>query len=195
MLVPSFLHGRYSEVKKAMNRKVTQLKRGAAWADLAGDLVDTRELPGLMVLDGPSRLILGEHFHFFVPGRVLHSAIHNRLPDHSYVTLFEPVAATNWGFLTMLGQCGQAFLFPPGHQQHFLHVALHWWGELLAEGPRYSNGSDLGESLWKVFTNVRWALAREGLPRGRFQEPTEGGLAELVAQTRAGLPPSRHHRH
>ena len=197
MLVPSFLHGRYREVKKATARKVTQLVRGATWDELAGDQVDTRELPGLLVLDGPNPLVGGEeHFHFFVPARLIRDTVHRRLPSDTYQTLFESVAATRWGFLTMLGQWGQSFLFPPGHQQRFLHLALNWWDELHAQGPRYTNGSNVGYSLWEATTNVKFALAREGLPKELLREPMpEGGLAELVAQTRAGLPPTRSQMH
>ena len=192
MQVPGFLHGRYREVKAAMRRKITQLKRGATWDELAGELVDTRELPGLLVLDGPGPLLGGEpHFHFFAPARLLSDAVDDRLPGDTYKTLFESVAATRWGFLTMLGQWGRSFVRPPDQMEHFLHTALYWWDELVAEGVRYTCGLDYGHLLWDLPTNLQFALARLGAPTERLQQPLpEGGLAELVALTRAGLPPS-----
>ena len=197
MQVPGFLHGRYREVKAATRCKITQLQRGASWDELAGELVDTRELPGLLVLDGPNRLLGGEpHFHFFAPARLLFDAIDDRLPGDTYETLFESVAATRWGFLTLLGQWGQSFLWQPGHLEHFLHAALHWWDELDAEGRRYTSGSRSPRTLWELPTNIQFALARLDVPDHRIDPPLpEGGLAELVALTRAGLPPSRGQMH
>ncbi len=192
MLVPRFLYGRFRDVKAACNRKVTQLKRGASWDDLAGDLIDTRDFPGLLVLDGPSSLLGGaDHFHFFAPAQVITDAIPRRLPEDTLLTLFEPAIATNWGFLTMLSQWAQLFLWHPGHQQRFLHLLVRWWDELDAEGPRYSTGSNHGEPLWPLPTNIQYCLVREGLPDAACDEAIPaGGMAELVARTRAGLPPS-----
>ncbi len=191
MLVPDFLYGRFREVKAACRRKVTQLRRGASWDDLAGDLVDTREVPGYFALDGPSPLLGGgQHFHFFAPAQVIFNAIPFRLPEETYLTLFEPAIATNWGFLAMLSDWFQAFLWRPGHQQRFLHVLLRWWDELDAEGPRYSTGSNYGKPLWELPTNIQYCLVREGLPDADCDKPIPaGGMAELVARTRAGLPP------
>ena len=191
MLVPSFFHGRFREVKAACGKKITQLKRGADWLDLAGDLVDTRQLPGLLVLNGPSPLLGGgEHFHFFAMGQALDNAIPRRLPMDTMVTLFEPMIHTIWGFASILSQWGRSFLYPPGHQQRYLHLAVRWWDELDAEGPRYSRGDDEGRALWDVPTNIQFCLAREGCPMELLRQPLPpGGLAEMVAQTCGGLPP------
>ena len=197
MLIPSFLYGQHRQVKAACKRKVTQLKRGAAWADLAGEDIDSLQVPGLLVLDGPipaggSR----EHFYLYILARVIFDAVNERLPGDFYLTAFEPAAATRWGFLAMLGQWGDPFLIPPGHEQRLLHHALHWWPELDAEGPRYCNSLGVGTGLWPLFTNIKYCLARQGLPEDLLREPLpEGGLAELVAQTRAGLPPTRAEMH
>ena len=62
MLVPDFFHGRGRDVRAACSRKVTRLRRGAAWSDLAGELIDTRDRPGLLVLRGSQLTGGGEHF-------------------------------------------------------------------------------------------------------------------------------------
>ena len=193
MLVPSFYYGRFREVKAACSRKVTQLKRGAQWPELAADdWLDTREHPGLLVHNGPSPLLGGGlHFHFFAMGQALRNAIPQRLPVSTFETLFEPMIHTIWGYLSIMSQWGQSFLRPPGHQQRYLHLAVRWWDELDAEGPRYSHGNDEGAALWSLPSNIWYCLAREGLPEELFDMPVpEGGMAELVAQTRAGLPPT-----
>lgn len=197
MLIPSFLYGRFQEVKAACRRKVTQLKRGAGWTDLADDFIDTRDREGFLVLDGPSPLLGGApHFHAFAMAHAIENAVPKRLPASVFTTLFEPMIHTNWGFLVPTGQWGYPFLFPPGHQQRYLHQAIRWWPELEAEGARYTRGSQVAECLWDIHTNIHFCLAREGLPEERFDEPIpDGGFAELVAQTRAGLPPTRDQLH
>jgi len=91
---------------------------------------------------------------------------------------------------------GRSFLYPLGHQQRFLHGLVRWGDELVAEGPRYSWGSNIGDELWKLPTNIQYCLVREGLPSAVCDEPIPpGGMAALVAQTRAGLPPTRDQMH
>ena len=132
MLVPSFYYGRFREVKAACSRKITQLKRGATWPELAGDSwLETRDNPGYLVLSGPSPLMGGDtSFHFFAMGQALDNAIPRRLPMSTMVTLFEPMIDTIWGFLSIIGQWGRSFLHPPGHQQRYLHLAVRWWQTL-----------------------------------------------------------------
>lgn len=197
MQIPAFLYGRFQEVKAACRRKVTQLKRSAGWTDLADDFIDTRDCEGLLVLDGPSPLLGGApHFHVFAMAHAIRNAVPRRLTRSVFTTLFEPMIHTNWGFLVPMGQWGYSFFDPPGHQQRYLHQAIRWWPELEAEGPRYTLGSRAPAHLWDIPTNIKFCLAREGLPEELFDEPVpEGGMAELVAQTRAGLPPTREQLH
>ena len=193
MLIPAFYYGRFRDVKAACSRKMTQLKRGASWPELAGeDWLDTREHPGLLILNGPNPNLGGsEHFHFFAMGQALTNAIPRRLPMDNMVTLFEPIIDTLWGYLSIMSQWGRSFLYPPGHEQRYLHLAIRWWDTLAAEGGRYTIGVSEGSDLWHgCTTNIHYCLARQGLPEELFDQPVPpGGMAELVAQTRAGLPP------
>jgi hypothetical protein len=84
MQLPSFLYGRYKDVKARSNKLVTALRRGTKWSELAGlsdEMLDTRRVSGLIVIDGPSPLLGGEnHFHCFAPFRTVSMAIHKKLP-------------------------------------------------------------------------------------------------------------------
>jgi hypothetical protein len=199
MHLPAFLYGTFREVKPRCRRMVTRLRRGVPWDELPAELVepgqdpflDTREVPGLLVVDGPSPLAGGggEHFQLFAPAQVIHLEIPRRLPHTTLDTLFGPMLGTNWGFLALLSQWGQWFLWGPGHQPLYLHALVRRWDELVAEGARYSKGQGYGEPLWEMPTNIHYCLAREGLPQELLKEPVPpGGMAELVAKTRAGLP-------
>lgn len=197
MLIPAFLYGRFQEVKAACRRKVTQLKRGAEWSDLADEFIDTRDREGLLVLDGPSPLMGGaSHFHVFAMAYAIDNAVPRRLPQSVFTTLFEPMIHTSWGFLVPTGQRAYSFFDAPGHQQRYLHLAIRWWPELEAEGARYSMGLPEPKHLWNMPTNIQHCMAREGLPKELFREPIpEGGIAELVGMTRAGVPPTRAQMH
>ena len=73
---------------------------------------------------------------------------------------------------------------------------LRWWDELAAEGPRYTIGGNEGAPLWQLPTSIKYCLLREGMPEELARAPVPpGGMAELVAQTRAGLPPARDQMH
>ncbi len=66
MRVPSFLHGRFAEVSRSAKGAAHELQRGAHLVDVVDSWVDLRDLPGLIVLDGPSKLLGGSlHFHAF----------------------------------------------------------------------------------------------------------------------------------
>jgi hypothetical protein len=189
MLVPAFLYGRYRDVKPACQRLVTRLRRGTPWHELGGDMIDTRERPGVLIIDGPaSGLGQDDHFHVFAPARVIDQAIPHRLPESTFTELFEPMLATAWGFLALLGQNGQAFLYEPERQIRFLHALVKYWPALDAEGERYSTGGQHIDHLWQLATNIQFCLCNQGLPTERCDEPVPpGGMAELVAQTRAGM--------
>jgi len=197
MLLPAFLHGKHRDVKAACRRQVTQLKRGASWQDLTGDLIDTADHPGLLVVDGPSVLLGGQpHFHLFAMVNAIQDAIPQRLPPDIHPTLFEPAIHTVWGFLGMLGWQSLIFLRSDHHQQRLLHLAVRWWPSIVAEGDRYSAGIDPGEPLWELPTKLHYCLLHQGLPEELDRQPVpEGGIAELVAMTRASLPPTPEQLH
>ena len=183
------MYGRFREVKRECSKLVTQLRRGKPWAELGGEMIDTREHPGLLVLDGPSNLTGGDvNFNLFATAHAISYAIPRRLPHEAPNELFEPMLATHWGFVAMLGQWGRCFLFPPGHQAAFLHALARYWDDLDPDQPRFTNGSRSGDPLWQLPTNIQFCLAREGLAGELFERPVPpGGMAELVAQTRAGV--------
>ena len=157
MLVPAFYYGRFREVKAACSRKMTQLKRGAPWAELAGDdWLDTREHPGLLVLNGPSPLLGGGvHFHFFAMGQALDNAIPRRLPMDTMVTLFEPIIDTLWGYLSIMSDWGGSFLYPPGHDQRYAIDASRISSELGYQ-PRESFETGLERTLDWFLANEEW---------------------------------------
>src|ERR1041384_1162988 len=70
MQVPEMLCGTTKAVTAACKRHLTRYKRGGSWID-AGSMVDVKDVPGLIMVDGPSPLLGGEHVRLYVPFRVL----------------------------------------------------------------------------------------------------------------------------
>jgi hypothetical protein len=70
MLVPEMLCGDTKTVTAACRRHITRYMRGGSWVD-AGPMVDVREVPGLIMLDGPSPLLGGPQVRLYAPFREL----------------------------------------------------------------------------------------------------------------------------
>jgi len=185
MKLPARLYGTYGDVKREGRRMVTQLRRGAPWADLAGEIIDTRDVPGMIVIDGPSRALHGNHFHMYVAARAIEDAVPERLPWEVYETVFEPAIATLWGYVALLASV-YLFFHPPGHQERFIRAAVRYWDELDAEGKRYSSGTSSPRRLWDTPNMIAYCIGNAGgISKERLCEPLPpGGLRELVNQSR-----------
>jgi hypothetical protein len=190
MKLPAFLYGPYKEVKKSGPRLVAQLRRGVPWAELAGDeMIDTQEAPGMLVLMGPRPLIVGPHFHLFVPAIAMRQAILDRkLPREMWDTLVEPAVATLWGTLSFLAPVHLFFEDRPENQRRMLHAVARFWDELDGEGARYSRGDDEPRRLWELPTMLKYCIANQGLSTEQCIAPLPpGGIRELINQTNARL--------
>jgi hypothetical protein len=165
MKLPAFLYGRYAEVNPRCRKLVAAFAKGARWDDLAGDMVETRNAAGLIVLEGPSKTFDdADHFQCFVPARAVHDAVMNdRLPDTIYRDVAQQWMASAWGVLALLGQDGRGF---PGPDQYiaFLRAFLRCWNEFAAEGKRYSYGTHDARELWTMPTSIGYVLGQMGIP-------------------------------
>ncbi|MCG8416765.1 MAG: hypothetical protein MJE77_02330 [Proteobacteria bacterium] len=160
---------------------------GAPWADVGDELVDTRLVPGLLLLDGSAGRPLrdGEHFHFSVLTELIDREFPPGMPERALGRAFGAAIATHWGFLALLGARGRRYLKRPAYRKELLSASVRYWSELDAEGPRYSSGSTIGLPLWQLFTNIKHCLHCEGLPRACLDRPLpSGGIAELIRLAR-----------
>jgi hypothetical protein len=72
--IPSFLYGKFADVKRETGKVVSRLKKGMPIAEVAAayDLVEIGTVPGKLILDGPSPLTGGEpHFNMFALTRLM----------------------------------------------------------------------------------------------------------------------------
>lgn len=182
MQIPEFLYGRYKDVKARCRRKVSAFCKGAPWSDLAGDMIDTTEIPGLLVIDGPySQLGSGHHFRCFVLTTLLIEAMPDRLPYEAAHRVVEESLNSAWGVLGLLGQRGQHYLYHQEHHIPFLQAALGFWDDFTAEGERFTRISTEGKNLASVPTTLTYVLVNQGLPNDVLLEcQTPQELAEMI---------------
>src|SRR5204862_7697641 len=103
MKIPKLLHGTYATVKKAAAAQVRALGKGAHFADVGVEVVESGDVPGLIVLQGPGPIFSKHaHFHAYVLQRELRRAWEPDAPRLAEV--FDVSLASSWGLLGLMGQ-------------------------------------------------------------------------------------------
>jgi hypothetical protein len=181
MRVPSFLHGRFAEVSRSAKRVARELQRGAHLQDVVDSWVDLRDLPGLIVLDGPSKLLGGSpHFHAFALTRAVADSLLPLTEAKCHGWVDESLREA-WSFLGLLGQHGSRFA-RTARDLDLLDAAVAHWSSMTSLGARYSAGLDRGSHAWDAQVAVRGALAGQGVATTHLSPPETGEeLAQLVS--------------
>jgi hypothetical protein len=164
---------------------VTSVKRGRTWSDTVavGSMIDTTEVPGLLVLNGPSPLIGGaSHFQCYLPLLEVEKAlIEERLSPDVGKKIFEESLQTAWGTLGLLSPANVMWVASPERYKPLLNAAIQFWDMLYAEGDRYSVGLETGQDLWSIHTNLKYVLANMGISPAILKAPLPmGGLEALI---------------
>jgi hypothetical protein len=189
MLLPSVLYGPTPEVKQRMRPLVKKLVAGANLIDVvtAGGMLDTSTTPGLLLLDGVTK-ISGENFHTGLTLMPLIDALsHPRTRPARSIgdAIFEEALGVPWGILGMLGPNGHFWLMPETRFRPFLDATLRFWGELDAVGARYCYSAP-PRRLWDVIGTLHFVLANLGVPQDRLRAPLPpGGPGALLKYAHA----------
>ena len=180
MLIPEFMYGLSKKAHSAARAIARRLKAGAPWDEaVPRETADTSLLPGLIVLNGPSPLLGGQqHFNVYaLLDEILKAKVSGEVEDAAFVECLR----TTWGTLSLASFKNQMWLYPEERHVPFLKAVLGRWEEFDAEGARYSFGSPDGARLWDIHSNVKYVLARLGIPQESLREPLPaGGLAALL---------------
>jgi len=190
MKIPAFLNGKSQKVKSESNKIMTKLKRGMDFTEVvAGPMINTRKKTGLIVLHGPSPLVGGqEHFNLYWIHRIIHEKVNRSvLTEKDEKDIFYTSIKTDWGTLCLTGWNNQMWFAKDSHSikeewgRLFLKSVIKYWECFLAEGSRYSNGSNTGGDLWRLSTTIKYVLANFGVPTDVLNNSLpQGGLAQLV---------------
>ncbi len=178
MLFSEFEYGIYKDVIADCRKKVTALSRGKTWEEVtSGPCVDTRALPGLIVLHGPSPLLGGfPHFHAFTLHMVIQDAFaKGRLQAPVIESIFERSLGSAWSLVGLLAQTNMIWAYPENRRKPLLDACLRFWDEFLGEGARYTSGSTTGATLWELHSNLKMVLSNLGVPTAVLNTSLPGG--------------------
>jgi len=184
MQVPAIFYGSYRDVRKATKLLAQAFVDGSPVKELVETTVESRELPGVMILDEPqSALRAGPHFFFDTVATWLLD-LQRRVDPRAWSRFYEWALSRPGSFPTVLGQAGVSYMFEESaYESRFIQAGLLYWAELAAEGPRYVMRVSPGvsEDLWALPNGVKKALmGASGRNDWVFDPLPAGGLSELL---------------
>ncbi|MCW3085867.1 MAG: hypothetical protein JWP12_3233 [Bacteroidetes bacterium] len=164
MNIPSVFYGKAADVKKRVKQIVNEFSKGKPWDELLGDkFIDTNSSSGLIVIDGPSKLLGNqEHFHMYTLMR--HVLYDSKIPEGSIEKFFSNSIETNWGLLLLLNY--QNFACFDGKDQRrklFLRAANKQFDSLVDIGSRYSSGLPDPKNLAELPNAIYYCLSLQGI--------------------------------
>ncbi|HEY1752781.1 MAG TPA: hypothetical protein VGG29_16100 [Caulobacteraceae bacterium] len=184
MLIPALLHGLDDVVDARCEALIERLAGGAGWDEAVGpERLDTRDTPGLLVLNGPSPMLAGTAaFQCYLPHfRVRDAVGQGRLAADVEAAVFAASLLTPWGVVGLLAPANVIWAHAPDRRRPLLAAALRHWPALAAEDGRYTVGAPRGQPLWDTTNNLKHVLANLGVPLPALQAPLPpGGLDALV---------------
>jgi hypothetical protein len=150
----------------------------------ADSILDTSQVAGLLVLNGPSPLIGGtSHFQCYLPLLTIEKAlIEKRLSPEVGNKIFEASLESPWGVLGLLSPANVMWLASPEKYKPFLKAVFQFWSLLYAERDRYSAGLEYGQDLWSIQTNLKYVLANIGVSTAILKAALPGGGLESLIQ-------------
>jgi hypothetical protein len=184
MQIPGLLHGPYDEVDARCDELIARLGAGTPWLEaFGGELLDSRVMPGLLVLNGPSPLLATTaEFQCYVAHFRIRDAVgQGRLPAEVEAAVFAGSLQTSWGVLGLLAPANVMWAHARERHRPLLEASLRYWDVFDAEQDRYTLGMPRGEPLWSAQSNLKYVMAQLGVPISALQAPLpSGGLQELV---------------
>lgn len=186
MLIPAAIVGDYATAKREVKKAVSRFRQGSGWNEaLTFDgTVDTRDVPGLILLDGPNPLLgRDQHIHAYLPLSLLTAAFASRrIPREQGDLVYQESLAAVDGIVGLLAPANQAWVYPPDRHKPFLNAVSAAWPTLEAEGERFSVGMATGSPLWSLPSNLKFVLARRGVDVPVLNSPLPArGIDALIS--------------
>jgi hypothetical protein len=181
MQVPEMLYGSAKVVNAACKEHLARFKGGGSWLD-AGSMMEVRDVPGLIMVDGPSALLVGAHVRLYAPFRTLTEDLARReIAFHACLRAVDEALGTAWSLLGLLAAPCYRWFRDMEPAERFLKSFMKHWAEINGVGHRYTTGLPAGEGIWNLPHLLKYVLARRGVPTHRLSEPLppEGIVALL----------------
>lgn len=195
MQVPAQYCGRATDVRNVVRKQVRAYVRGAPWREaLHGPMVSTRDVRGLIYLDGPafSGLPLTPQIFLYMPYLEAYRHIERGELAPSSVDELREIALADggWQLAVLLGGlCVKGYVRQPSCWPRLIRAAVDSWESLDSEGERFASRTPEGKRLWVVAGGLHYAIGGMGVrdfPMGRgivFEPRTflsEHGLLDKV---------------
>ena len=193
MQIPSRFFGKYRDVHKHCRKLAKKIVRGESWEAVFASIsmVDTSEVPGLIVLERSSGdLLEDEHFHcYFLLQEI--DVLSYKLENQEFIrnSVFEESLKTPWGTLGLFGDGNLSHFSSPkifieengkkvarrdlsrwdswlqNRCYPMVNTCLKFWDLFYAEGNRYTEGLPYPpRELWYYSRNLRYVLSNIGVP-------------------------------
>jgi hypothetical protein len=181
MQVPEMLCGSAKVVNAACKKHLARFRGGGAWLD-AGSMVDVRDVPGLIMVDGPSALLAGVHVRLYAPFRALTDGLVRReIAVDAGLRAVNEALGSAWSVLGLLAAPCYRWFRDMEPAERFLKAFMKHWAEIDGVGHRYTTGLPTGEGIWNLTHLLKYVLARRGVPTLRLSEPLPPeGIAALL---------------
>jgi hypothetical protein len=184
MKIPGMLHGRAGAVKSRAKKKLREVVATREFDRLDyGPLVDTKDVEGLLLVEGERFQMPGEHFHCYA----LTESIFDLVPASEMLVTMDAwmrwSLAEAWRFLGAVGQLTTGAL----HEDRsllipYVEAGVRFWPELSSEGKRYGPTLDQLKDAWEVAVNLKYALANLGIPSSELRTEPPGGPAVFLTR-------------
>ncbi|MBI5481924.1 MAG: hypothetical protein HY906_23925 [Deltaproteobacteria bacterium] len=117
-------------------------------------------MKGLLVLEGPSRLLgSGLHYHAFILSRLLTLEL-----DAASAVLgryFQEALSLDWALLGLLEQDSYTLVEPAERRRPFLEATARAWPKWVALGRRFSQGLPGEQPIWEMtLSTVYWCVGQ-----------------------------------
>jgi len=161
MKIPSFLYGRLADVRVRCDDVAVRLAEGALLGDVAGEMLDTESMRGLILLAPPmAGADRQDHYltYLFLEALGAQRAIAS--DDALRARILRSSLDNDWSLVCCLSPASGV---PVSDLPAFLRALDRHWGSLTSVGKRFSGGMPYGQLLTELPTTIVPSLRAAGV--------------------------------
>lgn len=184
MLLPAFLFGKYADVKKRSKKILKELRSGKSFDEvLPGEMIDTNDHEGWIILEGPSRLVGGEnHFNVYA---LMHEFYFGSTADFDKELeekLFSKSLESPWGILLFMGDAKlKCFDEKEDRIQQYINACYQFREDIFSIGNRYNVGLFYPTYLGDFSNSLSYCLIIAGVATEKIQlARRDNGLKQVL---------------
>jgi len=191
MLVPRFLYGTYSEVKKNCRVKIKDLFENHSWNNFTFEvfnneqMIDAKTIDGMIYLDSPSPSYKDKKFIY--PGIFAEEIIDYRerqrkgdINSFPISVYFKNCLAKPWTMLFLLYYNTADFYIDD--KKEFISKVNDYWDDLNSIGKKYGPALREPDTLWKTPNVLHKVLSSMGIQTADLRKDLQGNHIKYLLQ-------------